>query len=165
MKIRHVFSTPDLKTADAVVRSARDAGMEEDCILLVARSDIELEAIPDAHKEADTDMLPAAARGAGLGAGAGLLAGLVAVAVPPLGVTLAGAAAASVAGALVGSWSSALMGSSLPDPVRQKFHERIENGEILVVLDASDEQLAQVEPRVVSAGAVRLPFHALSAAT
>ena len=46
----------------------------DDDILLVARSDIELEAIPDDRKEADSDMLPAAARGAGMGAGAGLLA-------------------------------------------------------------------------------------------
>ena len=99
MKLRHVFSTPDLPTAQRALEAARDGGVLDDDILLVARSDIEIESIPDERKEADTDLMPAAARGAGYGAGAGLLAGLVAVAIPPLGVTMAGAAAATVAGA------------------------------------------------------------------
>src|SRR5690606_35193174 len=126
MKTRHVYTTPDLPAAQKVMGAARSAGVADDDILLVARSDIELQAVPDHRKEADSDMLPAAARGAGMGAGAGLLAGLVAVAIPPLGVTLAGAAATTIAGAAVGSWSAALMGSSLPDPVRQRFQDRID---------------------------------------
>ena len=160
MKLRHVFSTPDLPTARAVIDAACKAGVEDDDILLVARSDIEVDGIPDERKEADTDMLPAAVRGAGYGAGAGLLAGLVAIAIPPLGITLAGAAAATIAGAAVGSWASALMGSSLPDPIRRKFHDEIEAGNILVVLDGEKDLLTTVEPAVVSAGATPLPFEA-----
>ena len=163
MKLRHVFITPDLPTAEAAIRAARDAGVEDDDLLLVARSDVEMDDIPDDRKEADTDMLPAAVRGAGYGAGAGLLAGLVAVAIPPLGITLAGAGAATVAGAAVGSWASALMGSSLPDPIRRKFHDEIEAGNILVVVDGTDELLAVAEPRIVSAGARPLPFEASKA--
>src|SRR5690606_38750404 len=98
MTHRHVFSTPDIDVASQAMVAARAAGVEDKKILLAARSDIELEQIPDQRKEADTDMLPAAARGACYGAGAGLLAGLVAVAIPPLGVTMAGAAAATLAG-------------------------------------------------------------------
>src|SRR5690606_6776415 len=90
MKTSHVYTTPDLPAAQKVMAAARSAGVADDDILLVARSDIELDAVPDDRKEADSDMLPAAARGAGMGAGAGLLAGLVAVAIPPLGVTLVG---------------------------------------------------------------------------
>src|SRR5690606_34946542 len=110
MKLRHVFSTPDLATAELAMEAARSGGVLDDDILLVARSDIEVESIPNERKEADTDLMPAAARGAGYGAGAGLLAGLVALAIPPLGITLAGAAAATVAGAVVGCWASALVG-------------------------------------------------------
>ena len=160
MKLRHVFSTPDLPTARAVIDAACDAGVADEDILLVARSDLEVDGIPDERKEADTDMVPAAVRGAGYGAGAGLLAGLVAVAIPPLGITLAGAAAATIAGAAVGSWASALMGSSLPDPIRRKFHDEIEAGNILVVLDGDKDLLTAVEARVVSAGATPLPFEA-----
>lgn len=165
MKTRHVYTTPDLPAARKAVAAARSAGIDDNDILLVARSDIELDAVPDDRKEADSDMLPAAARGAGLGAGAGLLAGLVAVAIPPLGVTLAGAAATTLAGAAVGSWSAALMGSSLPDPVRRRFEARIEAGEVLVVVDATEATLKSADPQIASAGGVRLPFEAPSAAS
>ena len=158
MTHRHVFSTPDIDVASQAMVAARAAGVEDKKILLVARSNIELEQIPDQRKEADTDMLPAAARGAGYGAGAGLLAGLVAVAIPPLGVTMAGAAAATLAGAAVGTWSSALVGSSIPDPVRQKFHDRIEAGHILLVVDGPEEVLDAAEAAIVNTGAERLPF-------
>jgi anti-sigma factor RsiW len=163
MKLRHVFTTPDLPAAEAAIRAARDAGVPDEDILLVARSDVEMDGIPDDRKEADTDMLPAAVRGAGYGAGAGLLAGLVAIVIPPLGITFAGAAAATIAGAAVGSWASALMGSSLPDPIRRKFHDEIEAGNILVVIDGTKELLTAVEPRIVSSGARPLPFEASKA--
>ncbi|MGY1425850.1 hypothetical protein [Lysobacter sp. A289] len=163
MKHRHVFSTPDMPAAIAAIDAALAAGVPDSHILLVARSDIEMDVIPQERKEADTDMMPAAMRGAGYGAGAGLLAGLVAVAIPALGVTMIGAAAATVAGAAVGSWSSALVGSSMPDPVRQKFHDEIEAGNILVLVDGDKELLAAAHPRIVAAGAVALPFEATSA--
>ncbi|QOW19312.1 hypothetical protein INQ41_11905 [Lysobacter ciconiae] len=158
MTARYVFSTPDISAAAEAMAAARAAGVEDDRILLVARSDIELGQIPDQRKEAETDMLPAAARGVGLGAGAGLLAGLAAVAIPPLGITLAGAAAATLVGAAAGGWAAALFGSAMPDPVRQKFEDRIEAGEILVVIDGDPETLEAATRGIVNAGGERLPF-------
>jgi hypothetical protein len=163
MKTRHVFSTPDLDTARAAMDAARNAGIEDECILLVARSDIELESIPNDRQEADSDFIPAALRGAGYGGAAGLLAGLVAIVVTPIGLTLAGAGAFALAGALMGGWASALMGSSLPDPVRRKFDDEIQAGNILVVIDASKEVLTSAEPAIVRAGATPLPFEATTA--
>jgi len=163
MKTRHVFITPDLATASATMAAARGAGVEDNGLLLVARSDIELESIPNKRKEADSDFMPAAVRGAGYGGATGLLAGLVALAIPPFGITLAGAAAMGLAGAMIGTWSSSLVGASLPDPIRQKFEDEIKAGNILVVIDAEPEQLAQAEPAMVAAGAVPLPYEATSA--
>ena len=160
MKTRHVFITPDLDTAQAALAAARDAGVEDHDLLLVARADIELASIPDDRQEADTDMLPAALRGAGYGGATGLLAGLVALAVPSMGVTLAGAAAIGLAGAMLGCWSSALMGASLPDPIRRKFEDEIRAGNILLVVDGSKELLAAAEPAIVRSGAMTLPFEA-----
>ena len=71
-----------------------------------------MDAVPDDLREAHTDMVPAALRGAAGGGAVGLVAGLIAVAVPPLGITLAGAGLMAAVGALVGSWSSALVGGS-----------------------------------------------------
>lgn len=163
MKLRHVFSTPDLPAAEAAMDAARAAGIPDDDILLIARSDIEVDLIPNERKEADTDLMPAALRGAGYGAAAGLVAGLIAVAMTPLGVSLAAAAAATVAGAVIGCWASALVGSSLPDPIRRKFHDEIEAGNILVVIDGNKDLLTAVESRIVSAGAAPLPFEATKA--
>lgn len=163
MKTRHVFITPDLDTAQAALVAARDAGIEDNQLLLVARSDIELESIPNDRQEADTDMLPAAMRGAGYGGATGLLAGLVALAIPPLGVTLAGAAAIGLAGAMVGCWSSALVGASLPDPIRRKFESEIQAGNILLVVDGEEKVLAVAEPAILRAGARVLPYEATTA--
>ena len=41
----------------------------------------------------------------------------------------------------VGTWVSALLGSTVDDPVRRKFEGEIKAGRILVVLDAEDPQL------------------------
>ncbi|PWS21838.1 hypothetical protein DKP78_21505, partial [Enterococcus faecium] len=67
MKTRHVFSTPDVHTARMVVDAALQAGINRECISLVARSDIELDEIPNDLKEADSDFIPAALRGAAAG--------------------------------------------------------------------------------------------------
>jgi hypothetical protein len=158
VKSRHVFSTPDLATAKAAMQAARVAGVDEDDISLIARSDIELEATPEQHKEAGGDFYPAAVRGALSGGATGLLAGLVAVAIPPLGVTLAGVAALGLAGAMVGTWTGAMVGAEVPDPVRRKFEGEIEAGRILVVLDGKKDLLERAEPALLSAGATPLPF-------
>src|SRR5690242_808345 len=118
MKTRHVFSTPDVETARTVMQAARAAGIPEDDISLIARSDIELEAAPEQHKEAGSDFYPAALRGVVGGGAIGLLAGLVAVAIPPVGITVAGVAGLTLAGALTGGWASALVVAAVPDPVR-----------------------------------------------
>lgn len=163
MKTRHVFSAPDVEAARVAVDAAIDAGLDRDCLSLVARSDIELDAIPDDLKEADTDFVPALLRGAGAGSVAGLLAGLVAVVATPIGVTLAGAAAVAAGGAILGGWAASIVGGALPDPVRRDFDEQIQNGNILIVIDASRDKLALIEPALERAGAKSLPYEATTA--
>jgi len=163
MKTRRIYATPNLAAAQAALGAARDAGIDRDCLSLIARSDIEMEAVPDDLREAHTDAIPAALRGAAGGGAIGLVAGLVAVVVPPLGITLAGAGLMAAIGALVGSWSSALVGASVPDPVRRRFEGAIEAGQILLVIDAEDVELERAEPAVLRAGATPLPYEAASA--
>lgn len=164
MKTRHVFSTPNLAAARAAMQAARVAGVAPEDISLVARSDIELDT-PEQHREAGSDFFPGAVRGVVGGGATGLLAGLVAVAIPPIGVTLAGVAALTLAGAMVGSWTGAIAGASVPDPVRRRFEGEIEAGRILVVLDGDKELLAAAQPALVAAGATPLPFDTPTALT
>lgn len=163
MKSRLVFSTPNVATATRAVAVARKQGIADDCLSLVARSDIELERIPEHRKEAHTDFIPAAVRGAGYGAATGLVAGLVATVISPLGIALAGVAATTVAGSLVGGWASALMGSALPDPVRRKFEQEIEAGRVLVVIDGEGDTLDRARQALLAAGAEQLEYDAPSA--
>ncbi|GAB3509490.1 hypothetical protein [Pseudoxanthomonas daejeonensis] len=163
MKTRRIYATPNLAAAHAALAAARDTGIEPDSLSLIARSDIEMDAVPDELREAHTDIVPAALRGAAGGGAVGLVAGLVAVAVPPLGITLAGAGVMAAVGALVGSWSSALVGASVPDPVRRQFEETIETGQILLVIDAEDDALHRAEAAVLRAGASPLPYEAATA--
>jgi hypothetical protein len=165
MKSRHVFSTESLQAAREAMAAARRVGVEDDDLSLVARSDIELDAIPDGRKEAETDFRQAAIKGAGLGGATGLLAGLAAVVIPPFGVTLAGAAVMTVIGAAVGSWAAALMGSGLPDPVRRKFEDEIAAGRVLVVVDAASDRADAVRAAVLASGASELPYSAASSLT
>lgn len=163
MKTRHVFRTESLPAARLAMQAARSAGVPDADLSLIARSDIELEKIPDDRKIVDMDIIPAALRGTLGGGVAGLLAGVVAIAIPPLGVTLAGAGAIALAGALMGTWSAALVGASVPDPVRQSFEDEIAAGRILLVIDGEDELLRASEPAIVATGARRLEFDATTA--
>lgn len=161
MKSRRVYSTPDLLTAHAAIRAACDAGIRDTDISLVARPDIEVGHIPNQRKEADSDFMPGALRGAMFGGLTGLLAGTVAVLA--VGMMWAGAGLAALAGALIGMFASSLVGASLPDPVRRKFDGEIKAGRILVLVDAAEELLPQVEAAVTRIGAMPLPFDAPTA--
>ena len=164
MKARHVYSTTDLDMARAAMNAARSAGVGEDCLMLVARSDIELDAIPNDHKEADSDFVPGALKGMAAGGATGLLLGLAAVVLTPVGLTLAGAGIAALAGAGIGGFASSLFGSALPDPVRQKFHDEIDAGRILLVIDADDATARAAGEAIATTGAVELPFASAIAA-
>lgn len=165
MKTRYVFSTPNLAAARAAMEAARQAGIDDHDISLIAREDIELEKIPDHLLQGRNDFYPAALRGGACGGGTGLLLGLVAVAIPPLGVTLARAGAMTLVGAAFGCWIGELVGFEVPDAVSRKFKDEIAIGRILVVIDGNREKLARAESAMARTGAVPLPFHARTVLT
>lgn len=165
MKTRCVFSTSDLKAAQAAMQAARSAGIADGDLSLIARRDIELEQIADHRLVDKNDSSPGAVRGIGLGGGTGLLLGLIAVAVPPLGLTIAGVGAMAVAGAAMGAWTGALVGFNVPDPVSREFEGRIEAGNILVIVDSEPETVDAMRSAVAATGAEPLPFDTPTAMT
>lgn len=156
MKQRRVFSTPTITIAQDVIQAARDAGVEDDAIFLVARHDIEMDAIPPDRIDASMDTVPAALRGAVGGGSVGLLAGLVAIAIPPIGITVAGIGALTAVGALVGTWSAALFGSGIDNNVRHQYEQEIDAGRILVVIKVDDALAQRAREAMISAGATPL---------
>ncbi len=161
MKTRHVFLMRDLASARMAVASLQTSGMPEKDISIVARADIEMERIPDDYRNASTDFIPAALRGTVGGGTAGLLAGLIGIAVPAIGITVAGVAALTLIGAATGGWATALAGSAVPDPIRRRYEQEIADGRILVVIDVDDddpEDTARLEGIVREHGAEALSF-------
>jgi hypothetical protein len=163
MNRRHVYSTPDIATAELAVAALRRTGVDEEGISLIARQDIELTQIDNEHIEHRNDFAQGALKGVVGGAGSGLLVGLVAMVVPPLGLTLAGVAALTLGGAAVGSWAGMLAGASVPDTVRQKFEGEIASGRVLVVVDGDEEVLARAAAALQPLDANLLPFNTLTA--
>lgn len=163
MKTRHVFAIDGVEAATAAVTAARRAGIEDGDISLVANAEIEMSTIPNELKNADSDFVPAALRGALAGGTMGLVGGLIGVVVPAVGLTVAGVALVTLVGATVGTWVSALVGSSVPDEVRRKFEAEIAAGRILIIIDETDAVMADAEAALRGAGAQRLDYESTSA--
>jgi hypothetical protein len=151
---RHIYAFDSADAARSAVVLLQRQGVGAECISLIARTDIELEEIPDRFLDASTDFAPALGRGAALGGITGLFAGVVAMAIPPLGIAMGGPAliAFFAGGALLGTWTSGLVGSGIPDEVRRKFEEQIEAGNVLVVIDSNPATERVIESTMLLEG-------------
>jgi hypothetical protein len=143
---RFIYAFDSAGSAHAAVMTLRLNGIDEECISLIARADIQLEKIPERYLDAPTDFVPALGRGAAIGGITGLFAGLVAMAIPPLGIAVGGSALLAFfgGGAVLGAWSSALVGASIPDSIRRKFEDEIQAGRTLLVIDSNGNNDALV---------------------
>lgn len=149
---RRVFSAPDLGTAEQALGAALRVGIRPGHAAVLAQSDIEMNQVPDAEKEASpTDFMPAARRGIVGGAIIGLLAGLLGMWLPPVGFHATGVALTTVVGAVVGGWAAALAGSNVPSEPRRDFRREIDAGQLLVVIDEEDEALLDRASQAIAA--------------
>jgi len=143
---RYIYAFDSSMSARAAVKQLAAHGIDEEKISLIARTDIQLDRIPDRFLDARTDFAPALARGAAVGGTTGLFAGIIAMAIPALGIAIGGPALIGflAGGALLGAWSSALVGSSVPDVVRRKFEDEIASGRTLLVIETSGNDAATI---------------------
>lgn len=144
MKIRHVYALDSLPRLTNAMEAVRACGVTDDDLAVVARHDIELRIDPDAPAPAPHGQLT------------GLLAGLSAVTVPTLGVSVAGAGLINLIGNAVGGWVPALAGDTVDDEVRRRFHDEVDAGRILLVVDAAAAVQQAVAAALQPQGAVRM---------
>ena len=159
MKVAYSLDSP--QTARRAVDGLRGIGLKDECIALAARHDIELERLPDKFVDETTDINDGFKRGVALGASTGLVAGLVAASIPTFGVTLGGAALVGLVGAVLGGWSSALAGTTVPSELRREFEAEIESGRVILGIRIPHGCEAEVERVMQGLGAEvrQLPLH------
>ena len=144
---RIYFLLPDVATARDIVQELLLNHVEERHIHLVANDETSLEDLPQATAWQKSDIVPALEKGATVGGATGAVAGLVAVAVPPAGLILGGGAVLglTLAGAGFGAWAASMIGISSPNSQLEKFHDAIQAGEVLMMVDVARSRVDEVE--------------------
>lgn len=152
MRTRHIYIVDDLLQAARCVESARMLGVHDTQLSLIAGPETPLDAMPyGAARPVEADPDPADTVSA-MGH-AGLLFGMVGACLPALGVTIAGAALVSCAGVVLGSWSTTLLGQSVPRPQLRSLEHELDSGCVLLLVDEEREHLPCLDLHICAEGA------------
>jgi hypothetical protein len=157
MSKRLYFLVTEEAAAKAVTDSLRARGLEDDRIFAVAKRDKYLleRDIPDAGLLQTSNAINAAKRGAVIGGIAGVFAGLTAMTIVSTGLIAAGGAVAALgaAGAAAGTWTSSMIGVSVPNWDLKAFQEAVDQGQILLLTDVPDNSAEAVRAEILEAHA------------
>ena len=131
--------------AEAALLALRDAGFSPDAVSVMARDEGRArEVADDTGADTATGAGIGAATGAGLGALGGLLVGATALAIPGIGIVVAGPLAAVLGGAGVGGVTGGLAGAlaalGVSDDDAKRYEERLEAGDIVIAVAAGDRE-------------------------
>jgi hypothetical protein len=149
---RLYFLVPSVASARKINDELLLARIEERHIHVIARQGTPLEDLPEARLSQRTDLIPALERGAAIGGVTGIVAGIIAVTFPPAGLLLGGGAilATGLAGVGVGALMSSMIGVDVPNSRIQKFHDAIEGGELLMMVDVPKDRIDEIDALVKS---------------
>ncbi len=147
---------PDRSSAEAAIQASYARGYSRDDIDMVMSDDTKARYFPNDDVSDSTDLGHKAAEGAGVGGAIGgtvgaVLAAIAAVgtslALPGLGLVIAGPLAAAAAGAGVGAAGGGLLGAligwKIPEDRVQSYEEAIKSGGILLGVHAKSAEDAQ----------------------
>jgi uncharacterized membrane protein len=142
---------PDVESARATMNDLLLARIEERRMHFVGREDADMRGLHAAGVLETSDFVRAAERGLIVGASlGGLLGALIAVHYPIVGdePQWGIAAGLAVAGALFGTWTSTMIGISIPSKRLERFTPQIEQGKILLMVDVPMWRQEEVEARL-----------------
>ncbi len=142
MKERQFFFVSDYEDAKQVIDDLTEFGIPEDDLHVIANDNVVLEPLPEPDIVHRSDIVDAAKRGAAAGGAMGLIGSVVAVTVPPAGIALGGGAilAGTALGTALGTWFSTLVGVSVPNQEVEEYRHRIDQGELMIIVDCEPEQ-------------------------
>ncbi|SHK05290.1 Protein of unknown function [Marinobacter antarcticus] len=147
---RLYFLMPDIAATQELVKELLLSHVDEHHIHVVAKEGTPMEELPEANLFQKSDFVPAIERGLTVGAATGLICGLVAMTLPATGVIIGGGAVLFItaAGTGVGGLMSSLVGVGLPNSRLEKFEERINAGEVLVLVDVKRRRVDEIQELV-----------------
>jgi hypothetical protein len=163
-----VGSFRDRENAERAYEALLRRGYTKDQINVMMSDDVRKRYFPE--REVDTELgnkaaeggLAGAAVGGTVGAIAGVLAAAGTLAIPGLGIVLAGPLAAGLAGlgagAATGGLVGGLIGAGIPEEHAKVYEKDIKSGAILVAVEPrSDDDLTYFEKEWGQHGEVRVP--------
>jgi hypothetical protein len=147
------------RDAEAAIGDLRDGGISLDHVSIIGKNaDHNLAGVGLNDRvedtKADDGAKAGAVTGGALGGLGGLLVGLGTLAIPGVGpVLLGGAAATALAtaltggaiGAAAGSIAGGLVGLGIPEKNAKIYHDRIDRGDYLVIVDGTDAEIHRAE--------------------
>ena len=144
---RIYYMLPNVPAARALLDELLLARIEERRMHFMAKEGTLPSDMPDVNFLHKTDIIHGAQLGLMVGGGTGLIIGTLLVMFPPDGLTVQTMAIllAGMGGALFGAWASGLNAAAVPNSRLKMFAERIEQGEVLLMLDLPIWKVQEIE--------------------
>ena len=161
MRKRLYFMLPDIQSARQMLDEMLLARIEVRHIHFLAKRGALPDDLPEASVLQKTDIVHGAEMGLVIGGVAGTLGGVLVVLLPPGGVSLqlVTILITALLGALFGVWVSSLVGTQVPNSRLKAFHDDIERGKVLMMVDVPigritsiREMVARRHPEAISGG-------------
>lgn len=145
---RLYFLVPTIESATQIVDELLLARIEERHIHIAGKDHHAMHDahLPEANLLQESDFIPAVEKGIAVGGATGVVAGLVALTFPPAGLVLGGGAilGMGVVGAGFGAWVSGMIGISAENSQIQEFHDAIESGQLLLMIDVPKDKVDEI---------------------
>ena len=137
MRRRMYFLLPDVTSAQQIMKEMLFARIEERHVHVLAKRGTQLLDLPEANVLQKTDIVHGAQLGGAIGAVSGAIGGFLVVLFPPDGVTLQLVTVLIMAllGTFLGIWFASMAASAVPNTKLKAFHQEIENGKLLMIVD------------------------------
>jgi len=154
MSRRMYFLLPDVEAGEKIVQELLISRIEEKRLHFLGRRDTDMKSLPEATPTHKTGLIRGLYIGLFSGAITGLLAGLylyyhpdlIGMQAPPYVIFVC-----AFVGAIIGAWiSGPLIGGSSPNAKLAPFQESLNNGKILLILDAPSKRTEELRELIRS---------------
>jgi hypothetical protein len=152
MRRRLYFLLPDVDSARRTANDLLLARIEDRHMRFLARRGTDLGELHEASYLQKTDLAHGAGIGLAIGGIGGLLLGVALVAFPIEGTQpqLVAVLVAAIVGAVLGAWMASMAAAAVPNSRLKPFHDAIDKGKILLMVDVPYSSVERVRELVVA---------------